>query len=105
MLTVLAFIMTLMEVLGLVFAYIAQAQGLFSDLVINGSPFYLIMNIFNSSSPFRDGKPIYMAYLIFHVFKYLFLFRGRISDEYPRMAISAIFLEIIYLGTSAYYLY
>ncbi len=100
-----AIIFTFLELALTGYAYVARAQGLFSDMVINGSPFYLLMNIFNPGSPLIDGPPIYKLFLGFHIIKYFCLFRARLVDELPRMAMTAIFFEIAYLGISAYYLY
>ena len=100
-----AITMTFLELALTGYAYVTRTQGLFSDMVINGSPFYLIMNIFNPGSPFIDGPKIYMGFFIFHVLKYFAIFRARIVDELPRTTMTAIFFEIAYLSISAYYLY
>lgn len=102
---VIALLLTLLELSLTGYAYVTRTQGLFSDMVINGSPFYLVMNLFNPGSPFIDGKPVYMVFFIAHVIKYLCIFRAKIVDEMPRMTVIAILFEIIYLSISAYYLY
>lgn len=100
-----AVVMTFLELALTGYAFFTRTQGLFSDMVINGAPFYLVMNLFNPGSPFIDGKPIYMVFFGFHVVKYFAIFRAKILDEHPGMALTAIFFEIAYLSISAYYLY
>ncbi len=100
-----AVLFTFLEVAVTAFSYLTRAQAMFADMVIYGSPFYLLMNAFNPGSPFINGPKIYLAYFVFHVLKYFAIFRSRIVDEYPRMWVTAVFFEIIYLATSAYYLY
>ncbi|MBY0406299.1 MAG: hypothetical protein K2Q01_01290 [Rickettsiales bacterium] len=99
-----AILMTFLELAATALAYVTHNEPLFSDMVLNGSPLYLIMNIFNPGSPIIDGKPIYLAFLIFHMLKYVFIVRARIVDEHPGMTMSAIALEAIYLAICGYYI-
>ena len=102
---VFALILTALEVSLTAFAYLTRTQGMFADVVIYGSPFYLVMNAFKPGSPFTDGPKIYLVYAAFHVVKYITLFRARLSDELRAASRTAIVLEIAYLAISAYYLY
>jgi hypothetical protein len=100
----LALFMTFLELALIGYAFATQTQGLFSDMVIYGSPFYLLMNIFNAGSPFTDGPKIYLAFFLFHVIKYIMLLRARLVDEAPAKTMLAIIFEGIYLCISGYYL-
>ncbi|NBO18776.1 MAG: hypothetical protein EBV03_06040 [Proteobacteria bacterium] len=100
----LAVFMTLGQLIAIAAAFFLKNDALFSDMVINGSPFYLVMNLFNRDSAFK-GPGIYMVFLGFHVVKYLCIWRAKVSEEHPDLSVLSIGAEILYLCISGYYLY
>lgn len=100
-----AFLFTALQIVGLVLAYFMQWQALFTDLAINGSPFYLIMNLFNNDSAILGGPRIYLAFFVFHIVKYLCIVRAKFVESQAELLPFTIGFEIVYLCVNAYYLY
>jgi hypothetical protein len=104
MYSVIAFIITLAQLLIISGSYLLQSTNIFNTGLIYGSPFYLAMTMLGSESAFLDKNPIYIGLLCFHIFKYFIIFRAQIVDEGGWMRNLAIVFEAAYLILSAYYI-
>lgn len=104
MYSVVAFFITLVEVLIVGCGWLLQSTNLFYVWLIYGSPFYLISNIFNNESALLDRNPLYLAMLCFHILKYTIIFRAQIIEERTFWRIGAVLMEAGYLCLSAYFL-
>jgi hypothetical protein len=98
-----AVLMTMLQLIATGYAYVTQNEPLFADMAVNGHPINLMMNLFNPGSPIIDGKPIYLAFLMFHILKYGIILRSRIVDDHPQKTLIAILFEAVYLSIGAYY--
>lgn len=99
-----ALLLTLGQLAAIGIAYAQRIDALFANVVIHGSPFTLIVNMFNQDSAF-NGPKLYLLFMAYHVIKYLSIWRAKSNGEYPGIVATAIASEIAYLCVSAYYLY
>ena len=100
---ILAFLITLSELVIVIGSALLHSHNTLYTLLVYGSPYYLIMNLFNSESAFLDQNPIYMGLLVFHIIKYFIIFRAQMGDDYVALRRSAIVLEALNLALSSYY--
>ena len=100
-----ALLLALVEVGAAATGYALGSVPVFSNVIIYGSPLYLVMNLFTSGSAFIDSNPLYMGFIAFHLIKYFCFIRAQLADDGNNMRLVAIALEAAYLATSAYYIY
>lgn len=103
--TLLAFLLTLLELLLAGLGYALQSTQLFWMVVKYGSPMYLFQNLLSSDSVLMSGNPFYVGMFIFHAFKYAALIRAQIAGERGALFWLAILFEATYLGLCGYYMY
>ena len=104
MYSVFAFILTALEVGAIIAGYSLQNQPLFYNVVVYGSPFYMLQNAFGSGSMWHETNLLYWGFAVFHVIKYLMIIQSQRADESNIMRTLAMFLEAGYIALSAYYL-
>ena len=85
-------------------AYLMGDAPTFYNLAVYGSPFYSAMTLLRSDSPLLENNPLYLTMLIYHFFKYGIFYLAQRNEGLHRMLYTAIFMEICYLLTSAYFL-
>jgi hypothetical protein len=103
--SVIAFLMTFLQLAVAAGAFFLQAPIVFMNVVVYGSPFYLAMNLFKSGSALTDASPLFIGFILYHVIKYFFFFRAQMVDDSNGLRTMAIIFESIYLCLSAYYIY
>lgn len=103
--TLLAFLMTLVQLLAVVVAYIKPYPELFDAVIFYGSPPAIIINIIGASSVYFESNIYFPLIALFHVIKYIALSRSQFVTEKPTLHYVAVIFEILYLGTAAYYLF
>ena len=102
--TIIVFIMTLAEISTAAAGYLLESKLIFTNIVIYGSPPYMITNLLNRNSAFAERNPIYYALAAFHIIKYLCFIRSEITEERNIVRTTAILLEAAYLMLCAYYI-
>ncbi len=103
MYAIIAFLITLAELVIVGGGAVLHLHNILYNALVYGSPFYLAMNLLNADSAFLGNTPFYLALLVFHVVKYIIIFRAQMSDERTSLRTIAIVLEAAYLCLSAYY--
>lgn len=98
-----AFILTLIQTLIMVGSYFMGSHSIFLNVVVYGSPFYLLMTLISESSILVE-TPLYMAAFIYHVFKYYVFFKAQLVDDNNLKRNLAILMEAGYLALTGYYL-
>jgi hypothetical protein len=98
-----AFILTLIQTLIMVGSYFMGSHSIFLNVVVYGSPFYLLMTLISESSILVE-TPLYMAAFIYHVFKYYVFFKAQLVDDNNLKRNLAILMEGGYLALTGYYL-
>lgn len=98
-----AFILTFVQTLIVVGSYFMGSPSVFLNVVVYGSPFYLLMTMISSASILVE-TPIYMAAFIYHVFKYYVFFKAQLVDDNNLKRNLAILMEGGYLALTGYYL-
>jgi hypothetical protein len=96
-------ILTLVQALIVAGSYFMGSSSVFLNVVVYGSPFYLLMTMISSASILVE-TPIYMAAFIYHVFKYYVFFKAQLCDDSNWRRNFAIVLEAGYLALTGYYL-
>jgi hypothetical protein len=104
MYSIFAFLLTTIEMGAVLAGFALQNQLIFFNMLVYGSPFYLIQHSIGPSSIINEKNPIYIAFLVFHVVKYFVIFQAQRLDEPNIMRRSAILFEGIYIALSTYYL-
>jgi len=104
MFSLLAFLLTFMQVLIINGSYLLEMKTTFYLWVVYGSPFYLVMHMLNSESAASDSNPIYLLFALYHVVKYLIMFKAQRNAERPGLFYTAVIFEIFYLCLSGYYM-
>jgi hypothetical protein len=99
-----AFLITLIQLAIVVGSHALQYPNYFYNLLVYGSPFYLLMNIMTPDSALWDKNWLYILLLAYHVFKYFLVFRAQIVDDSNWYRHLAILFEAVYLCLSGYYL-
>jgi len=103
MYSVIVFLFTLLEVGTIVVSYAMHSQMVFTNVVIYGSPLYMIMNLLGRDSAFLEKNPVYVLFALFHLIKYFSFFRAQMIEDSNVLLKLAIFMEAIYLAVGAYY--
>lgn len=103
--SVLAFLMSALQLVVAGAAFFLQAPVVFMAVVVHGSPFYLAMNLFKSGSALTDASPLFIGFVAYHLVKYFFFFRAQMLDDSNALRTLAILCESAYLCLSAYYIY
>jgi hypothetical protein len=104
MYSVLAFLLTTIEMSAVIGGYALQSQLVFYNMLVYGSPFYLIQNAFTSGSLIHEKNPIYWGFMLFHVIKYFVIFRAQFIEDSNILRTFALIFEALYIGLSSYYL-
>ena len=100
-----AFLLTSLEMGIVILGYAIHSQPIFSNMVVYGSPFYMAMNLFGSNSLLADYNPLYIGFALFHIIKYVTIFRAQMVDDSNMLRHMAVLFEVIYLALSGYYLF
>ena len=103
MYSLILFLMTFAQTVLIVFSYVVHSQTVFTNVVIYGSPLYMISNLLGRDSAFFEKNPIYIGFALFHLIKYLCFCRSQMTEERNFLRNFAIIMEAAYLGLSAYY--
>jgi len=101
---ILAFLITFGELAIVISSAVLKSHNILWNALVYGSPFYLVMNLFNADSVLWDKNPLYLGLLVFHILKYFIIFRAQMGEDYVTLRRSAILMEAAYLGLSAYYI-
>jgi hypothetical protein len=96
-------ILALVQTLIVAGSYFMGSHAIFLNIVVYGSPFYLLMTLISSASMLIE-TPIYMAAFIYHVFKYYVFFKAQLVDDNNLRRNLAILMEGGYLALTGYYL-
>lgn len=104
MFSVFSFIFTFSQLAIILTSYALQAKITFNLWVIYGSPFYMIRNALGSESVVFDSNPLYLVLAVYHVIKYLIMFKAQRDAEKPGMFYTAVAFETFYLCLSGYYM-
>jgi hypothetical protein len=102
--TVLAFLLTLLQIVLAGLGYAMESKQLFYMIVVYGSPFYLLMNMLGPDSVVFSGNMFYIGMFIFHIIKYLAIFRAQSYGDRGGLFWMAAFFEVTYLGLAGYYI-
>lgn len=101
----LALLFVLAEWGCILYGFFGQSSKMLFHMFIYGSPLYMVMNAFTSGSVFLDTQKFFIVLLAFHILKYITIFKAQISDDRNFGLMTAIVLEVIYIGYSGYLLY
>lgn len=104
MYSTLVFLMTTLEMSAAIAGYLMQSQLIFYNVLIYGSPSYMLQNAFTSGSVLHQKNPIYWLFLFYHLLKYFFFFRANWLEEPNILRRLALLFEVIYIALSTYYL-
>jgi len=104
MYSILAFLLTLAELCAVAAAYFLQNQPLFANMLVYGSPLYMLQNAFGTGSVLHEKNLIYLAFAAFHLVKYFVIFQAQRKEEGGVTRNLALVFEAVYLALSAYYL-
>lgn len=104
MYSIFAFIFTTLEMGAVLTGFALQNQLIFYNMLVYGSPFYLIQHAIGPGSIINEKNPIYIAFTLFHLIKYFVIFQAQRMDEPNIMRRSAILFEGLYVALSTYYL-
>jgi hypothetical protein len=102
--TILAFILTTLEMGSVVLSFAVQNQEIFYNMLVYGSPFYLIQHAFGAGSIINEKNPLYVALFLFHIIKYFIIFQSQRLEEPTLLRRMAVLFEALYIGLSTYYL-
>ena len=103
MYSLIVFLFTLAEVIAAAASYALQSQVIFANVVVYGSPFYLVMHLLSGDSAILAKNPLYISFAAFHLIKYFAFFQAQLKDDGGFLRIGAVLMEALYLATSAYY--
>jgi len=104
MYSALAFLFTTIEMAAAIIGYAMQSQLIFYNVLVYGSPFFMLQNAFTSGSIIREQNPIYWGFLVFHLIKYFCIFRAQFIEDSNVLRTSALIFEALYIALSSYYL-
>jgi len=103
MYSLIAFLFALAEIVAIAVSYAMHFQAVFANVVVYGSPFYMIMHLLSSDSAIMEKNPIYLLFAAFHLIKYFAFFQAQIKEDGGFLRTGAILMEALYLAASAYY--
>jgi len=103
--SIFAFLFTLIELGVASVGYGMHSELIFYNAVVYGSPFYLIQHAFDGNSLWHEKNPLYWAFFLFHLIKYLCIFQAQVREDRNIIRTLALLFEAIYLSLSAYYLF
>ena len=103
--SILAFTLTLLELGTVLVAFFMRLKVLFAEMLIYGSPLYMLQNIDGSASSLYHRDALFMAFLAFHLIKYFTLHQAYHKDDENIPRNFALLFEGIYIGLSTYYLF
>ncbi len=104
MYSALAFILTALEMGAAIAGFALQNQLIFYNVLVYGSPFYLLQHAIGPSSFLHDSNYIYWVFIGFHLIKYFMIFEAQRREDRNIVRTFALLFEAIYLGLSTYYL-
>jgi len=103
MYSLIVFFCALAEIAVTGISYVLHLQAVFTNIVVYGSPFYLVMHLLSSDSALIAQNPIYLLFAAFHLLKYFAFFRAQLKEGGGFLLTAAIVMEALYLAASAYY--
>ena len=104
MYSAIAFILTATEVGAVCAAFSLQLKVLFLDLVVYGSPIYMIQNAIGAGSILHEKNLLFIGFLGFHLIKYAMIIQAQRLEERNIMRALALMFEALYIVICAYYL-
>lgn len=104
MFSLLSFLLTGLQLLIVLGSYALQPKTTFYLWAVHGSPFYLVMNALGSESAFFDSNPLYLLMGLYHIVKYMVMFKAQRDAERPGLFYTAVAFEVFYLCLSGYYM-
>ncbi len=93
MYAILAFLITLGELAAVIGSYALHSHNILYNALVYGSPFYLLMNLLSSESALWDKNPLYLGLAVFHIIKYVIIFRAQFEGERQRAVLRRRFLR------------
>ena len=103
--SILAFTLTTLELGAVLVAFSLRLKILFAEMLIYGSPLYMIQNIGGSTSLLYHKDSLYLSFLAFHLIKYYTLYQAYHKDDENVTRNLALLCEGIYISLSFYYLF
>ena len=101
----LALLFVLIEWVAIIVGYSLQPAHALYNAFIYGSPIYMAINLFTHGSALLEHNPMFLGLFIFHILKYITIFKAQIGDDGNGLRLIAIILEVAYVLVSGYIMY
>lgn len=103
MYSLIAFFLTSGQLAVIATSYFLHSKNVLYELLIYGSPFYLLMNMLGADSAFAQKSILYVTLIAYHIFKYVMIVQAQIVDGRTTLRMLAVVFEVLYLVLSAYW--